>query len=817
MVPRKGSNIVKRKAFIFSFQLKNLMKQSNLFAIILVLIVHCNAINAQQNWSPEHVYYGIGGGLTYTPDEQGNIIPDFSHVGYRYGDEEIPTIPVKAEVNPVEGDAGTAIQEAINLVANMEPDSSGFRGAVLLKAGTYKVAGQIIINTSGIVLRGEGNTDEGTIIIAEGTDKRELIKVDNGLSRADFPQTAVAINESYVPVGRKFVVVNNADSFSDGEKIVIQRPGTQKWISDIKMDQITPSEGTVQWSPSSYSFSFERTITKINGDTLFFRNPIVMAMESQYGGGSVVKCSFNRLENVGIEDLCLKSDYTSETDENHSWYAIKISSAENSWVRNVTSWYFAYSCVSLERKSRLITVDNCHCREPKSIITGGRRYSFNLAGSLNLFKNCTTTEGRHDFVTSSRVCGPNVFTNCTATNTHADIGPHHRWAMGTLFDVITTDGAINVQDRDDMGTGHGWAGANQVFWNCKGESSVCQSPWASAKNYNFGFQGRKENGARAGRPDGVWVGHNKSGIFPLSLYKAQLEDRLNNTTLFSVLPKLLQVNKSTYEMSFSFPLDSSTVIKSNFTVEGTAGLSSEKLLSIANKDEYTVVFEFDSVGILPAFSTIVVKALTVKAKNGRSLDGLKEAVYTEPDKRPVVSGLPLSINNIDGVAQASSSKPGFVYIISNNQYPKTQAELDSLVELNLGRKTEAAEADSFVTINATGLPGGYYKYYAVDKEGRVSETISKWVWVSETGPVTGLISEMAKSSFKAYQLDDLIMIDPGDNEEYSLEIYSITGRSLYNEKQLSGVYRVSDLGYTGILLIRKIQPTQMQTKKMYFH
>jgi hypothetical protein len=78
-----------------------------------------------------------------------------------------------------------------------------------------------------------------------------------------------------------------------------------------------------------------------------------------------------------------------------------------------------------------------------------------------------------------------------------------------------------------MGSGHGWAGANQVFWNCKGKEASVQSPWVSAKNYNIGFIGDKGKGAFADRPDGVWEGHNKPGLQPESLYLAQLYARKN--------------------------------------------------------------------------------------------------------------------------------------------------------------------------------------------------------------------------------------------------------------------------------------------------
>ncbi len=59
--------------------------------------------------------------------------PDFSMVGYRFGEEAIPTVPVKRTLNAVSGDNLSQIQAAINEVAALTPDASGFRGAILLK------------------------------------------------------------------------------------------------------------------------------------------------------------------------------------------------------------------------------------------------------------------------------------------------------------------------------------------------------------------------------------------------------------------------------------------------------------------------------------------------------------------------------------------------------------------------------------------------------------------------------------------------------------------------------------------------------------
>ena len=134
---------------------------------------------------------------------------------------------------------------------------------------------------------------------------------------------------------------------------------------------------------------------------------------------------------------------------------------------------------------------------------------------LNLVAGCYTTEGRHDYVTGGRTAGPNVFHNCTSVNAHNDIGPHQRWATGTLYDNVRTDGIINVQER--RSGGHGWTGVTQVLWNCTGAKTSVQSPWVSGKNYAIAVQGDKYAGRYySDRPDGEWELFNQA-VVPKSL------------------------------------------------------------------------------------------------------------------------------------------------------------------------------------------------------------------------------------------------------------------------------------------------------------
>ena len=113
------------------------------------------------------------GKLVYSKDARGNRLPDFSYVGYHSGEKAIPNAPVKITLEPGTGDDTKRIQTALDRLGRLPLDASGIRGALLLKRGTYRVGGGLVLSQSGSVLRGEGNGPNGTVIVATGYGKRE--------------------------------------------------------------------------------------------------------------------------------------------------------------------------------------------------------------------------------------------------------------------------------------------------------------------------------------------------------------------------------------------------------------------------------------------------------------------------------------------------------------------------------------------------------------------------------------------------------------------------------------------------------------------
>jgi len=461
-----------------------------------------------------------GGQLFYQKDSRGNRIPDFSGVGYNGGRNVFPTVRVQAVVEAGEGYADSSIQAAIDRVAAL-PLQDGFRGAVLLKKGRYNIKGTIRITSSGIVLRGEG---PGTVLIATGRGQRNLVSVTGKGEIREIEGSRRPIDQEFVSVGAGSIRLKNTDGLKKGMAIILFRPGTAAWIHDLKMDSIEARDSTKQWTAKEYDLMFERTVVSVKGRTIELDHPVMMEMESRYGGGAVFAYRFDgRIENVGVENMDCESEFLGDADEDHGWNAVFFNRVNGGWIRSVNARFFGYSCVNLGSNSRNITVDSCSYTKPKSQVTGGRRYSFNNDGQLNLVKNCFASEGRHDYVTGARVLGPNVFYNCRSENARADIGPHHRWAVGTLYDHIFTDGEINVQDRGNWGTGHGWSGVTQVIWNCVASKAAIQDPWVSGYNWVVGLKAIPVEGRLKGRPKTAWQSLEGK---PQSLYLYQQNEFL---------------------------------------------------------------------------------------------------------------------------------------------------------------------------------------------------------------------------------------------------------------------------------------------------
>lgn len=471
----------------------------------------------------------------YTPE--GDLLPDFSYCGYQGNEAPIPNVKIVAYVapDPKSKDDTRRIQAVIDKVASMPLDGYGFRGCILLKRGTYRIAGPLRITQSGIVLRGEGNSPEGTVLLATSTRQYNVIEI--GRNSSAKRQESHRLTDRYVPSGTRVVHVAGASQlFAPGDNVMLHRPSTAQWIHAISMDSIpiaplkgeTPREaferfrrygektdmnGTEQWKEGERDLLFERRVTTVNGDEITLDIPLTNAFQQEFGGGSICKYTFEqRIQKCGVENMYGMSVYdvskkghnkalrTAENpdgtyccDENHANTFIMFRSTQNAWARSISVEHFD-CCVKVSKGSKFITGQDLSATNPISLITGKRRYTYYInGGQMCLFLRCYSSHHRHQFVLGASVAGPNAFVDGAGDMQLAACEPHHRWSAGCLWDNIVLRGpaaALMAANRGNMGTGHGWAGAQMVFWNCAAPIILVMQP-PTAQNFAIGIQRSK--------------------------------------------------------------------------------------------------------------------------------------------------------------------------------------------------------------------------------------------------------------------------------------------------------------------------------------
>jgi hypothetical protein len=491
-----------------------------LIAAIIVML-SASALRAAAPPPKPDVALGQDGKLAYVADERGNRIPDFSHAGYMGGGVAIPDVPVKVVVPVAGGDATARIQSAIDFVSGLPADEHNVRGAVLLQRGRYKVDGGLLIKTSGVVLRGSGMGEDGTVLFAAGTNRRTLIRIV-GKDDRKIDSRTLAI-EGYVPVGATRLRLRDKVNLKVGDTILIKRPSTAEWIKTIGMDYMGGDRHSFIWKPGSRDIAWDRVVTKIAGNEITFDAPITTALDPAFGGGTLFTYTWSgRISKVGVENLRCESNYDKDNpkDEEHSWMAVTFEATADAWVRQVTAIHFVGSAVTILESCKRITVEDCKSLAPISEIAGQRRQTFFTAGQQCLFDRSYSDQGRHDFSVGFVAAGPNAFVQCTADNALDDSGPLDSWASGVLLDNVRVDGnAITLDNRQYRSQGAGWCAANCVLWGCNASVIHCDSP-PTAVNWSFGSWGSFSG-------DGRYVSSRES-IRPISLYYAQLNDRLGD-------------------------------------------------------------------------------------------------------------------------------------------------------------------------------------------------------------------------------------------------------------------------------------------------
>jgi hypothetical protein len=519
------------------------MNTKQFFILSILAQLLCVVSISAQTWQSSRVYY-VNNRLVYTKDSLNNRIPDFSYAGYKRSEADLPNVPVVRTLSPIPGDNTAFIQAALDSVGALTMDPSGIRGAVLLLPGVYQVYETLKIPYSGVVLRGSGQGADSltnTIIWGRGDTPHQRTVIVAGYGgntwwKDSISGTTVNITTPLLSVGERKFAVASAKKYAIGDNIIIYHPCTAAWLQAINYGGTDTSAG---WAVGEQPIVFNRRIVDILGDTITIDAPVYEHLDKSLSQCFIYKYARkNMVSNIGIENLRVDIEYSGATDENHAWDAIDLNQLEDSWVKDCTMLHFGMSGIQTMTASR-ITVQNCSALDPISILETGKRYNFNtyVASQLILFKDCQATNGRHHYVSNghSYVSGI-VFLNCKSSKINASSEGHRRWSQGLLFDnytdsaPVTTGYVLGIYDRGSYGTSHGWASVHSVIWNSNTGSReiIVQQP-PTAQNYAIGCTAKKVTGvnppAPFTAPTGFVEGTGKTGLYPQSLFLAQLADR----------------------------------------------------------------------------------------------------------------------------------------------------------------------------------------------------------------------------------------------------------------------------------------------------
>jgi len=504
---------------------------------------------------------------SWTPPAPGtieNALHDFSYAGYKNGIEPPNTFLQLKQFNVVDAfkadpngknDSTDAIQKAIDAAAAVNG------GNVFLPKGTYRCNGPLFIKTSNTVISGAGPEKTRIIFTSRDADlfQREIHQ-QVLFCGGEWPDSGIPLAAD-VPEYSTTISVEDPGSLKPGGDVAIGWKITDDFVNEHGMQGVW-QEFNGKWQPF-----FQRTVVSIDKNASPARSTIDVPMRypaKQRDSASLIVIP-NYLEGCGLQDLSISDAHP----EGKQWSDVRFSivgmyRAKDCWMRNVNSFasgadgecHLQNNGFRIENCKR-VTIENCSLANPQNRGPVGGGYLFEIVASSEvLVKDCTGTNGRHNFIQNwgfgTSGC---VFLRCHSTgsrtfpdqNTEPDHKGwaacsefHHSLAMVCLVDSCVLDDGWLAGNRGQWSKGAGHTSTGCVFWNCSGKGTIYS--WQYGTGYVLGTTGLSimttvsdavANDLNKGTaPEDITQGEELGKFLkPPSLYMDQLMSRNNNAKM----------------------------------------------------------------------------------------------------------------------------------------------------------------------------------------------------------------------------------------------------------------------------------------------
>jgi hypothetical protein len=497
-------------------------------------------------------YVDSPGHLAYGALPTGERLLDYSSAGYMGGGVALPVVPVARTVSPSGGaDDTPAIQAAIDAVS-MLAVAGGHRGAVLLAAGTFTLAGTLSVAASGVVLRGSGSGVGGTLVNITGAPRTVITIAGTG----GWQESAVSndITDDYVPSGATTFHVAATAGLTPGATVLIDRPVTAAWIHFMGMDTLVRDDAAQTWIAPGTVIHADRTIASVSGNTVTLDAPLGDTFDLANWGAGAARATVRpytfpgRIEQVGLEAMKLVAPEQTVSISAPTYAVLDMGAVENAWVSDVEGDEFT-SGFTVESGAKWVTIQDSRVIRAAPIDNdAGYPFHYSIDGQGILVQRCTSSGiGVYSYATQDYTPGPNVVLQMTMSNGAGGeknaLEPHMHWATGLLLDGIdagtTGDTRIDLMNEGTAGSGHGWAIGFGVVWNSVAGSLLIQQP-PGAQNWSIGSTGQQKTSSEPGivpagplLPQGI-IESPGLAVAPQSLYLAQLCERLGPGALTAI-------------------------------------------------------------------------------------------------------------------------------------------------------------------------------------------------------------------------------------------------------------------------------------------
>ena len=475
--------------------------------------------------------------LDYEHSPSTSILPNFSYVGYHYGEESIPENKQLKVFNVTNFGAkpndDISDKDAIRKAIKAAEKNGG--GIVFFPKGRFLVnedaddRGQIVISSSNIILRGSGSGADGTELFMKNT----LLPKDSTQMWTTPSLFATNSKDKTVSIGR---ILSNVPVGSD--VIYLQKPADIKpgeWIQ-LRMRSNDPAlikqemgihEADASWTSLVKDGVFIKMyfqVKEVSNNHIQLFAPIPFAIDANYGW-AVYK--FANVSEIGIENIAFVGNWKDKFIHHRSWKDDSgftlwhFSNAVNSWVKD---------CRFTDANVGLTIGDCANISVLNCVVTGnaGHEAITNGGGTNILLANITDLSGAwHSVGVANTSINTVIYKAIYPSNTSFET--HSSQPRNTLLDGITGGLQSNRGGGAIMNMPNHMS--NLIFWNYK-QTNKPYTPFDFwPKDYTYwkipmpiivGFTG----GTTFIHEQLKYEESTGKAVLPSSLYEAQLRLRL---------------------------------------------------------------------------------------------------------------------------------------------------------------------------------------------------------------------------------------------------------------------------------------------------